>query len=103
LFCAYEWLDRAWFVKHGNQELYGNSALPLSTTDNMTTPIMHVIPAALLAPHITHGSRILDVGTGHGYIAMLLRRYADLKGYRDVSVKGLDVNEHLIQRARTLG
>lgn len=61
----------------------------------MTTPIMHAIPSNIIYESAINytNPKILDIGTGRGYIPFLLK-----KALPNSIVHGIDINQHLINQ-----
>lgn len=59
-------------VKHprtGHQVAYRDRPQPIGHNATLSAPHMHAIMLELLHAHARPGARVLDVGSGSGYIA----------------------------------
>lgn len=81
--------------------MYGNNAIKLTSHDNMTTPIMHLITASIFANAIGQIANerfcFLDVGTGRGYIPFLMKMI-----YPTANVEGTDINSSLVAECESV-
>ena len=120
-------LDRKWFVsekgkgKEDNRAPYLNKPYPITNGEKMTDILTHSVILQNIEPHLLlidqlfiskdgafHkelGSRkcirILDIGTGHGYLAFAIAKIiekANLLEKLSVIVKGIDIHKEAIEK-----
>ena len=95
---SFSHLDRAFFANDSSNPPYGNYAIKLNDVSNMTTPIMHAIPANDIMENMELNEiRVLDVGTGKGYFAQLMN--LSLQRRQEYQVDGCDTDNILIGKA----
>ena len=76
---ALQKIDRADFVPEGlKAEAYFNTALPIGEGQTISQPLVVAFMLELLRPEA--GQKILDVGTGSGWVAGLLSELVGKKG-----------------------
>jgi protein-L-isoaspartate O-methyltransferase len=69
---AYKSLDRQHFTSLHNP--YENRPYAISNRENMTDIFTHSIIVTNLTSHWKNNIRVLDVGTGHGYLSFLISK-----------------------------
>ncbi|KAJ7177863.1 protein-L-isoaspartate O-methyltransferase [Mycena filopes] len=95
---AMQAVDRAHFVKD-KQAAYADSPQGIGHGATISAPHMHAYAADHLLPFLRPGSKVLDVGSGSGYLCSVLHHlvssYAD-DGSGDVAVAGKVIGiEHI--------
>ncbi|KAH9973770.1 protein-L-isoaspartate O-methyltransferase [Lactifluus volemus] len=66
-------VDRANYVLD-KRHAYEDSPQPIGNDATISAPHMHAHAAELLLPYLRPGARVLDVGTGSGYLTSVLYR-----------------------------
>ncbi|GLC34685.1 hypothetical protein PLESTB_001234900 [Pleodorina starrii] len=80
-------VDRGRFVPQG-QAPYQDAPQPLGFGATISAPHMHAMCLELLAEHIRPGARVLDVGSGSGYLTLVFAHMAGREpGARVVGVE----------------
>ena len=103
--CAYTAMlqtDRAMYCPAGTIDPYGDHPESLGHFQTVSAPHMHALSLDLLSPAIETAAnsgivRILDVGSGSGYLTAALARTAEAAGASDIKVTGLERIEALAQ------
>jgi protein-L-isoaspartate(D-aspartate) O-methyltransferase len=85
-------VDRAGFVRKDGKA-YDDAPSRISAAATISAPHMHAHALERLAPHINPGARVLDVGSGSGYMSVALALMAGEEGF----CVGIDVDEHLVR------
>lgn len=66
-------VDRASFVHPATRhEAYSDHPLPIGCDQTISAPHMHAVSVDLLAGHLVPGARVLDVGSGSGYLTAVM-------------------------------
>jgi ubiquinone/menaquinone biosynthesis C-methylase UbiE len=68
----------------------------------MTDIFTHSVIVSNLGPYWRNNMNILEVGTGHGYLAFLIAAILEKKGFKDYKINGLDINEVAINFCKDL-
>ena len=63
----------------------------------MTDIFTHAVIINNISQYLTNDVKILDIGTGHGYLAFLIDQIIKNKGLSGHSVIGIDINEKSIE------
>lgn len=70
---AFRRVDRAWFLPPAARgHAYVDAPQPIGHRVTISAPHMHAMMAELLAEHAVPGARVLDVGSGSGYLVAVL-------------------------------
>jgi protein-L-isoaspartate(D-aspartate) O-methyltransferase len=70
-------VDRAHFVGHGNEGLaYLDRPLPIGCNAQISAPHVHATALELLGDRLVRGSRLLDVGSGSGFMCAAMASIA---------------------------
>ncbi|PWN98815.1 protein-L-isoaspartate O-methyltransferase [Tilletiopsis washingtonensis] len=90
---AFEATDRAHYLRPPHDS-YADAPAPIGHNATISAPHMHALLACALAPYVSlQDARVLDVGSGSGYLCAVLRR-AGAK-----QVVGVEHIAELVQRA----
>lgn len=76
---AYKSLDRKHFTSFQNP--YENKPYSISNREKMTDIFTHSVIISNLTPHWKNSLRVLDIGTGHGYLPFLISKILQNKGF----------------------
>jgi methylase of polypeptide subunit release factors len=68
----------------------------------MTDIFSHAVIINNLCDRLKQKVRVLDVGTGHGYLAFLIAKILERRNIVDYSITGVDINEEAIQFCRNI-
>ncbi|GLB42198.1 putative protein-L-isoaspartate O-methyltransferase [Lyophyllum shimeji] len=82
---AMEKVDRANYVVHP-ESAYQDSPQPIGYGATISAPHMHAYAAEHLLPYLRPGSRVLDVGSGSGYLTAVLHHLTEPTG----TIVGID-------------
>uniref|UniRef100_A0A383WIY6 protein-L-isoaspartate(D-aspartate) O-methyltransferase n=1 Tax=Tetradesmus obliquus TaxID=3088 RepID=A0A383WIY6_TETOB len=77
-------------------DAYQDHPLAIGEGQTISAPHMHAICLELLEPHLTPGARVLDVGSGSGYLAAAMAKMVAPDGF----VLGVDKVPELVVRSR---
>ncbi|ORC85545.1 protein-L-isoaspartate O-methyltransferase [Trypanosoma theileri] len=75
---AFHRVDRGWFVSDYHKGMaYNDSPLPIGYGATISAPHMHAIMVEILAPYLlqpegNQNKRVLDIGSGSGYLTVIL-------------------------------
>lgn len=74
--------DRALFIDSGMPKSYAyhDSPLPIGHGETISAPHMHATCLELLRDHLRPGARVLDVGSGSGYLAVAMAHMVGASG-----------------------
>lgn len=91
-------IDRRFFVAPGTpeDEIYMDSPCPIGRGQTISAPHMHAACLELMEDVLVPGARVLDVGSGSGYLAAAMAKMTHPGG----SVLGVDKHEALVARSR---
>jgi protein-L-isoaspartate(D-aspartate) O-methyltransferase len=92
-------VDRNKYVNHAyasRTDAYQDHPLAIGEGQTISAPHMHAICLELLEPHLTPGARVLDVGSGSGYLSAAMAKLVAPNGF----VLGVDKVPELVVRAR---
>ena len=101
---AMQKVDRAGYCPFGDP--YEDAPQPIGHGQTISAPHMHAHALALLEPAISAAAktkstvRVLDVGSGSGYVTAALARLALVSGAHAVHVTGVEVIEELVEQAK---
>lgn len=76
---AMKQVDRAHYVRKP-QDAYEDSPQPIGHAATISAPHMHAHAIENLLPHLNPGSRVLDVGSGSGYLCAVLHHLVGPSG-----------------------
>jgi len=68
----------------------------------MTDVFTHSIIISNLLPHLAPNPKILDIGTGHGYLSFLISKILSNRGQSSFSIIGIDVNKEAIKKCQEI-
>jgi len=77
------------------REAYNDYPLPIGDGQTISAPHMHAEALELLQDHLKPGARVLDVGSGSGYLAVCFAKMVGKNG----KVIGIDVVDDLVHRS----
>ncbi|WIA12909.1 hypothetical protein OEZ85_006527 [Tetradesmus obliquus] len=77
-------------------DAYQDHPLAIGEGQTISAPHMHAICLELLEPHLTPAARVLDVGSGSGYLAAAMAKMVAPDGF----VLGVDKVPELVVRSR---
>jgi len=80
---AFQRVDRAQYVNGefaAADEFYADKPLSIGHGQTISAPHMHAMAAELLEPSLRPGSRVLDVGSGSGYLVAVLAKLVNAAG-----------------------
>ncbi|KAF6251586.1 protein-L-isoaspartate O-methyltransferase-domain-containing protein [Scenedesmus sp. NREL 46B-D3] len=92
-------VDRGKYVNHAyasRTDAYQDHPLAIGEGQTISAPHMHAICLELLQAHLQPGARVLDVGSGSGYLSAAMAKMVAPNG----SVLGVDKVPELVVRAR---
>jgi protein-L-isoaspartate O-methyltransferase len=95
---AWESVDRRYFTKAVNP--YLNRPCGISKGENMTDIFTHAVIISNLSAHWQPKMRVLDIGTGHGYLALLIAKILDCKDMGGYEIRGVDVHQEAIDKCK---
>lgn len=88
-------VDRVNFVPEGHPTPYKEAAVPIGYHATLSAPHMHAIGLDLLAPYLTPGASVLDVGSGSGYMSACMANMVQPTG----RVFGIDHVKELVDQS----
>ncbi|KAG6830776.1 hypothetical protein H0H93_013956, partial [Arthromyces matolae] len=71
LFKAMSKVDRANYVRNPSMA-YEDSPQPIGYAATISAPHMHAYAASHMLPYLKPGARVLDIGSGSGYLTAVL-------------------------------
>jgi len=83
--------DRGFYV-HDKSEAYLDNPLSIGWNATISAPHMHAHCLELLKDHLKPGAKVLDVGSGSGYLSACMARMVGTEG----KIVGIDVIEPLV-------
>mmetsp|Transcript_7313 Transcript_7313/g.18131 ORF Transcript_7313/g.18131 Transcript_7313/m.18131 type:complete len:247 (-) Transcript_7313:479-1219(-) len=93
-------VDRIHFINPGipgsERDAYKDAPMPIGQGQTISAPHMHAVALELLEPWLQPGARVLDVGSGSGYLTACMARLVTPGG----SVLGLEKVPELARRSR---
>ena len=95
LISAVKSVDRGRFIN--DQNPYLNKPYRISGKENMTDIFTHSVILQSICENLVDGSKVLDIGTGHGYLAFILNKLNP-----NTEILGLDSNEKAIEKCKLL-
>lgn len=89
--------DRKHYVDSGIPAAYAyqDSPLPIGYHETISAPHMHATCLELLRDHLTEGARVLDVGSGSGYLAAAMGMMVGDTG----KVVGIEKHPELVEKS----
>ncbi len=89
---AMEDVDRGFFVVASDQgtAAYRDQPQSIGSRATISAPHMHAYCLELLTDHCKPGARVLDVGSGSGYLTAVLAAMVAGEGGRDIGVEHID-------------
>lgn len=90
------WLavDRKYFTKGANP--YLNKPCPISNGESMTDIFTHAIVVNNVSQTLRDKVKVLDIGTGHGYLSFLIAKILEGRSISNYEIRGIDINEEAI-------
>ncbi|KAH3744166.1 protein-L-isoaspartate O-methyltransferase [Pelomyxa schiedti] len=85
-------VDRRKYCTASTPDPYADHPVPIGYGQTISAPHMHVMCLELLENYLHEGSRVLDVGSGSGYLSAALSLMVGPTG----KVTGIDVVEQLV-------
>mmetsp|Transcript_17578 Transcript_17578/g.42901 ORF Transcript_17578/g.42901 Transcript_17578/m.42901 type:complete len:329 (-) Transcript_17578:128-1114(-) len=77
-----------------HDEAYNDHPITIGEGQTISAPHMHAEALELLSDHLKHGAKVLDVGSGSGYLSVCMAKMVGAGG----KVVGIEVIDSLVQR-----
>eukprot|EP00877_Chromochloris_zofingiensis_P014229 jgi/Chrzof1/905/Cz01g33030.t1 len=92
-------VDRNYFINNAyatGVDAYQDTPLPIGEGQTISAPHMHAICLELLEPHLRPGARVLDVGSGSGYLTACMGKIVGPQGF----VLGVEKVPELVNKSQ---